>query len=174
MEKTKKQQLKENAATGAASFAGAAAGVVAGTFVMPDEATAQPSQENDIVEAALVAEPHADNHAAAPSTDNDTVMGEVVTPNSTPTDIGNNPEPTPEPAPEPAPEPEPVVVIDPEPIPAPAPAPEPIDPNPNDVIILDGEVLRPGGQDLNENLMGGSTEELPDYVNNADVDNYLA
>ena len=47
MEKNKKQQLKENAASGASSFAGTAAGVVVGSFAMPNEAAAQEVQENE-------------------------------------------------------------------------------------------------------------------------------
>lgn len=44
MDKNKKQQLKEGAATGSSSFVGAAAGVALGSLVMPDEAAAQETQ----------------------------------------------------------------------------------------------------------------------------------
>ena len=148
MEKTKKQQLKENAATGAASLAGTAAGVVVGTFVKPEEAAAQEPQEND------------------------TVVGEVVSQGQTPTENESHPvhtpdqgdavvvEPDPEPTPEP--EPEPIVVVDPEPTP---------EPEPDNTNVVDEEYIRPLQQGPDDNLLANNTEILPDYMNNADVDN---
>ena len=47
MEKSKKQQMREGAATAAGGFTGAVAGVVAGTVVMPEEAAAQEVAVND-------------------------------------------------------------------------------------------------------------------------------
>ena len=107
MKEETKKELKKNVVTGVSGVAGAAAGVVIGTAVTPEQAEAAEVE----VEAVETPEEATASHSGASASHSSTAhvshASHAVTP---------EPEPEPEPTPEPTPEPEPT------------PTPGPVDP----------------------------------------------
>lgn len=213
MKEETKKELKKNVVTGVSGVAGAAAGVVIGAAVTPEQAEAAEVE----VEAVETPEEATSSHS---STAHVSHASHAVTPEP-------EPEPTPEPKPTPTPEPEPT----PTPEPEPTPTPGPVDPT-SEIEVLGYE--RVNNQDgtqsdiatvrVQDNIIGvvdadidgkadviicdvnnsGTLEEdevqnvqseniamqpfqqaagfqpdlaqndLPDYDNNANVDDYMA
>ncbi len=110
MKEETKKELKKNVVTGVSGVAGAAAGVVIGAAVTPEQAEAAEVE----VEAVETPEEATSSHS---STAHVSHASHAVTPEP-------EPEPTPEPKPAPTPEPEPT----PTPGPEPTPTPGPVDP----------------------------------------------
>lgn len=113
MKEETKKELKKNVVTGVSGVAGAAAGVVIGAAVTPEQAEAAEVE----VEAVETPEEATSSHS---STAHVSHASHAVTPEPEPT-----PEPTPEPKPAPTPEPEPTPTPEPEPTPTPEPEPTP-------------------------------------------------
>ena len=111
MKEETKKELKKNVVTGVSGVAGAAAGVVIGAAVTPEQAEAAEVE----VEAVETPEEATASHSGASASHSSTAhvshASHAVTPEPEPT-----PEPTPEPEPTPTPEPEPT------------PTPGPVDP----------------------------------------------
>lgn len=111
MKEETKKELKKNVVTGVSGVAGAAAGVVIGAAVTPEQAEAAEVE----VEAVETPEEATASHSGASASHSSTAhvshASHAVTPEPEPT-----PEPTPEPKPTPTPEPEPT------------PTPGPVDP----------------------------------------------
>ena len=117
MKEETKKELKKNVVTGVSGVAGAAAGVVIGAAVTPEQAEAAEVE----VEAVETPEEATASHSGASASHSSTAhvshTSHAVTPEP-------EPEPTPEPKPTPTPEPEPT----PTPGPEPTPTPGPVDP----------------------------------------------
>lgn len=107
MKEETKKELKKNVVTGVSGVAGAAAGVVIGAAVTPEQAEAAEVE----VEAVETPEEATSSHS---STAHVSHASHAVTPEP-------EPEPTPEPKPAPTPEPEPTPTPEPEPTPTPGP-----------------------------------------------------
>lgn len=107
MKEETKKELKKNVVTGVSGVAGAAAGVVIGAAVTPEQAEAAEVE----VEAVETPEEATASHS---STAHVSHASHAVTPEP-------EPEPTPEPKPAPTPEPEPAPTPEPEPTPTPGP-----------------------------------------------------
>ncbi len=111
MKEETKKELKKNVVTGVSGVAGAAAGVVIGAAVTPEQAEAAEVE----VEAVETPEEATASHSGASASHSSTAhvshASHAVTPEPEP-----EPEPTPEPKPTPTPEPEPT------------PTPGPVDP----------------------------------------------
>lgn len=111
MKEETKKELKKNVVTGVSGVAGAAAGVVIGAAVTPEQAEAAEVE----VEAVETPEEATASHSGASASHSSTAhvshTSHAVTPEPEP-----EPEPTPEPKPNPTPEPEPT------------PTPGPVDP----------------------------------------------
>ena len=116
MKEETKKELKKNVVTGVSGVAGAAAGVVIGAAVTPEQAEAAEVE----VEAVETPEEATASHSGASASHSSTAhvshASHAVTPEPEPT-----PEPTPEPEPEPTPEPKPTPTPEPEPTPTPGP-----------------------------------------------------
>lgn len=114
MKEETKKELKKNVVTGVSGVAGAAAGVVIGAAVTPEQAEAAEVE----VEAVETPEEATASHSGASASHSSTAhvshASHAVTP-----------EPEPEPTPEPTPEPEPTPTPEPEPTPTPGPEPTP-------------------------------------------------
>ena len=112
MKEETKKELKKNVVTGVSGVAGAAAGVVIGAAVTPEQAEAAEVE----VEAVETPEEATASHSGASASHSSTAhvshASHAVTP---------EPEPEPEPTPEPTPEPEPTPTPEPEPTPTPGP-----------------------------------------------------
>ena len=110
MKEETKKELKKNVVTGVSGVAGAAAGVVIGAAVTPEQAEAAEVE----VEAVETPEEATASHSGASASHSSTAhvshASHAVTP-----------EPEPEPTPEPTPEPEPTPTPEPEPTPTPGP-----------------------------------------------------
>lgn len=121
MKEETKKELKKNVVTGVSGVAGAAAGVVIGAAVTPEQAEAAEVE----VEAVETPEEATASHSSASASHSSTAhvshTSHAVTPEPEPEP---EPEPTPEPKPTPTPEPEPT----PTPGPEPTPTPGPVDP----------------------------------------------
>lgn len=121
MKEETKKELKKNVVTGVSGVAGAAAGVVIGAAVTPEQAEAAEVE----VEAVETPEEATASHSGASASHSSTAhvshTSHAVTPEPEPEP---EPEPTPEPKPTPTPEPEPT----PTPGPEPTPTPGPVDP----------------------------------------------
>ena len=121
MKEETKKELKKNVVTGVSGVAGAAAGVVIGAAVTPEQAEAAEVE----VEAVETPEESTASHSGASASHSSTAhvshASHAVTPEPEPEP---EPEPTPEPKPTPTPEPEPT----PTPGPEPTPTPGPVDP----------------------------------------------
>lgn len=111
MKEETKKELKKNVVTGVSGVAGAAAGVVIGAAVTPEQAEAAEVE----VEAVETPEEATSSHS---STAHVSHASHAVTPEPEPEPT---PEPTPEPEPTPTPEPEPTPTPEPEPTPTPGP-----------------------------------------------------
>lgn len=111
MKEETKKELKKNVVTGVSGVAGAAAGVVLGAAVTPEQAEAAEVE----VEAVETPEEATSSHS---STAHVSHASHAVTPEPEPEPT---PEPTPEPKPAPTPEPEPTPTPEPEPTPTPGP-----------------------------------------------------
>ena len=111
MKEETKKELKKNVVTGVSGVAGAAAGVVIGAAVTPEQAEAAEVE----VEAVETPEEATSSHS---STAHVSHASHAVTPEPEPEPT---PEPTPEPKPAPTPEPEPTPTPEPEPTPTPGP-----------------------------------------------------
>lgn len=111
MKEETKKELKKNVVTGVSGVAGAAAGVVIGAAVTPEQAEAAEVE----VEAVETPEEATASHS---STAHVSHTSHAVTPEPEPEPT---PEPTPEPKPAPTPEPEPTPTPEPEPTPTPGP-----------------------------------------------------
>ena len=118
MKEETKKELKKNVVTGVSGVAGAAAGVVIGAAVTPEQAEAAEVE----VEAVETPEEATASHSSASASHSSTAhvshTSHAVTPEP-------EPEPTPEPKPTPTPEPEPTPTPEPEPTPTPGPEPTP-------------------------------------------------
>ena len=118
MKEETKKELKKNVVTGVSGVAGAAAGVVIGAAVTPEQAEAAEVE----VEAVETPEEATASHSGASASHSSTAhvshTSHAVTPEP-------EPEPTPEPKPTPTPEPEPTPTPEPEPTPTPGPEPTP-------------------------------------------------
>ena len=118
MKEETKKELKKNVVTGVSGVAGAAAGVVIGAAVTPEQAEAAEVE----VEAVETPEEATSSHSGASASHSSTAhvshTSHAVTPEP-------EPEPTPEPKPTPTPEPEPTPTPEPEPTPTPGPEPTP-------------------------------------------------
>ena len=118
MKEETKKELKKNVVTGVSGVAGAAAGVVIGAAVTPEQAEAAEVE----VEAVETPEEATASHSGASASHSSTAhvshTSHAVTPEP-------EPEPTPEPEPEPTPEPKPNPTPEPEPTPTPEPEPTP-------------------------------------------------
>lgn len=116
MKEETKKELKKNVVTGVSGVAGAAAGVVIGAAVTPEQAEAAEVE----VEAVETPEEATSSHSGASASHSSTAhvshTSHAVTPEPEP-----EPEPTPEPEPEPTPEPKPTPTPEPEPTPTPGP-----------------------------------------------------
>lgn len=114
MKEETKKELKKNVVTGVSGVAGAAAGVVIGAAVTPEQAEAAEVE----VEAVETPEEATSSHSGASASHSSTAhvshASHAVTPEP-------EPEPEPEPTPEPTPEPEPTPTPEPEPTPTPGP-----------------------------------------------------
>lgn len=114
MKEETKKELKKNVVTGVSGVAGAAAGVVIGAAVTPEQAEAAEVE----VEAVETPEEATASHSGASASHSSTAhvshTSHAVTPEP-------EPEPTPEPKPAPTPEPEPTPTPEPEPTPTPGP-----------------------------------------------------
>lgn len=114
MKEETKKELKKNVVTGVSGVAGAAAGVVIGAAVTPEQAEAAEVE----VEAVETPEESTASHSGASASHSSTAhvshTSHAVTPEP-------EPEPTPEPKPAPTPEPEPTPTPEPEPTPTPGP-----------------------------------------------------
>ena len=114
MKEETKKELKKNVVTGVSGVAGAAAGVVIGAAVTPEQAEAAEVE----VEAVETPEEATASHSGASASHSSTAhvshTSHAVTPEP-------EPEPTPEPEPEPTPEPKPTPTPEPEPTPTPGP-----------------------------------------------------
>lgn len=114
MKEETKKELKKNVVTGVSGVAGAAAGVVIGAAVTPEQAEAAEVE----VEAVETPEEATSSHSGASASHSSTAhvshASHAVTPEP-------EPEPTPEPKPAPTPEPEPTPTPEPEPTPTPGP-----------------------------------------------------
>ncbi len=110
MKEETKKELKKNVVTGVSGVAGAAAGVVIGAAVTPEQAEAAEVE----VEAVETPEEATASHSGASASHSSTAhvshASHAVTP-----------EPEPEPTPEPTPEPKPTPTPEPEPTPTPGP-----------------------------------------------------
>ena len=110
MKEETKKELKKNVVTGVSGVAGAAAGVVIGAAVTPEQAEAAEVE----VEAVETPEEATASHSGASASHSSTAhvshASHAVTP-----------EPEPEPTPEPTPEPKPTPIPEPEPTPTPGP-----------------------------------------------------
>ena len=118
MKEETKKELKKNVVTGVSGVAGAAAGVVIGATVTPEQAEAAEVE----VEAVETPEEATSSHSGASASHSSTAhvshASHAVTPEPEPEPT---PEPTPEPKPTPTPEPEPTPTPEPEPTPTPGP-----------------------------------------------------
>ena len=118
MKEETKKELKKNVVTGVSGVAGAAAGVVIGAAVTPEQAEAAEVE----VEAVETPEEATASHSGASASHSSTAhvshTSHAVTPEP-------EPEPTPEPKPAPTPDPEPTPTPEPEPTPTPGPEPTP-------------------------------------------------
>ena len=118
MKEETKKELKKNVVTGVSGVAGAAAGVVIGAAVTPEQAEAAEVE----VEAVETPEESTASHSGASASHSSTAhvshASHAVTPEPEPEP---EPEPTPEPKPTPTPEPEPTPTPEPEPTPTPGP-----------------------------------------------------
>lgn len=118
MKEETKKELKKNVVTGVSGVAGAAAGVVIGAAVTPEQAEAAEVE----VEAVETPEEATASHSGASASHSSTAhvshASHAVTPEPEPEPT---PEPTPEPEPTPTPEPEPTPTPEPEPTPTPGP-----------------------------------------------------
>ena len=118
MKEETKKELKKNVVTGVSGVAGAAAGVVIGAAVTPEQAEAAEVE----VEAVETPEEATASHSGASASHSSTAhvshASHAVTPEPEPEPT---PEPTPEPKPTPIPEPEPTPIPEPEPTPTPGP-----------------------------------------------------
>lgn len=118
MKEETKKELKKNVVTGVSGVAGAAAGVVLGAAVTPEQAEAAEVE----VEAVETPEEATASHSGASASHSSTAhvshTSHAVTPEPEPEP---EPEPTPEPKPTPTPEPEPTPTPEPEPTPTPGP-----------------------------------------------------
>lgn len=118
MKEETKKELKKNVVTGVSGVAGAAAGVVIGAAVTPEQAEAAEVE----VEAVETPEEATASHSGASASHSSTAhvshTSHAVTPEPEPEPT---PEPTPEPKPTPTPEPEPTPTPEPEPTPTPGP-----------------------------------------------------
>lgn len=118
MKEETKKELKKNVVTGVSGVAGAAAGVVIGAAVTPEQAEAAEVE----VEAVETPEEATASHSGASASHSSTAhvshASHAVTPEPEPEPT---PEPTPEPKPTPTPEPEPTPTPEPEPTPTPGP-----------------------------------------------------
>lgn len=114
MKEETKKELKKNVVTGVSGVAGAAAGVVIGAAVTPEQAEAAEVE----VEAVETPEEATASHSGASASHSSTAhvshTSHAVTPEP-------EPEPTPEPKPAPTPEPKPTPTPEPEPTPTPGP-----------------------------------------------------
>lgn len=113
MKEETKKELKKNVVTGVSGVAGAAAGVVIGAAVTPEQAEAAEVE----VEAVETPEEATASHSGASASHSSTA-------HVSHTSHAVTPEPEPEPTPEPTPEPKPT----PTPGPEPTPTPGPVDP----------------------------------------------
>lgn len=113
MKEETKKELKKNVVTGVSGVAGAAAGVVIGAAVTPEQAEAAEVE----VEAVETPEEATSSHSGASASHSSTA-------HVSHTSHAVTPEPEPEPEPEPTPEPKPT----PTPGPEPTPTPGPVDP----------------------------------------------
>lgn len=110
MKEETKKELKKNVVTGVSGVAGAAAGVVIGAAVTPEQAEAAEVE----VEAVETPEEATASHSGASASHSSTA-------HVSHTSHAVTPEPEPEPTPEPTPEPEPTPTPEPEPTPTPGP-----------------------------------------------------
>ena len=110
MKEETKKELKKNVVTGVSGVAGAAAGVVIGAAVTPEEAEAAEVE----VEAVETPEEATASHSSASASHSSTA-------HVSHTSHAVTPEPEPEPTPEPTPEPKPTPTPEPEPTPTPGP-----------------------------------------------------
>ena len=114
MKEETKKELKKNVVTGVSGVAGAAAGVVIGAAVTPEQAEAAEVE----VEAVETPEEATASHSGASASHSSTAH---VSHTSHAVPPEPEPEPTPEPKPAPTPEPEPTPTPEPEPTPTPGP-----------------------------------------------------
>lgn len=110
MKEETKKELKKNVVTGVSGVAGAAAGVVIGAAVTPEQAEAAEVE----VEAVETPEEATASHSGASASHSSTA-------HVSHTSHAVTPEPEPEPEPEPTPEPKPTPTPEPEPTPTPGP-----------------------------------------------------
>ena len=110
MKEETKKELKKNVVTGVSGVAGAAAGVVIGAAVTPEQAEAAEVE----VEAVETPEEATASHSGASASHSSTA-------HVSHTSHAVTPEPEPEPTPEPTPEPKPTPTPEPEPTPTPGP-----------------------------------------------------
>ena len=110
MKEETKKELKKNVVTGVSGVAGAAAGVVIGAAVTPEQAEAAEVE----VEAVETPEEATASHSSASASHSSTA-------HVSHTSHAVTPEPEPEPEPEPTPEPKPTPTPEPEPTPTPGP-----------------------------------------------------
>lgn len=110
MKEETKKELKKNVVTGVSGVAGAAAGVVIGAAVTPEQAEAAEVE----VEAVETPEEATSSHSGASASHSSTA-------HVSHTSHAVTPEPEPEPEPEPTPEPKPTPTPEPEPTPTPGP-----------------------------------------------------
>ena len=110
MKEETKKELKKNVVTGVSGVAGAAAGVVIGAAVTPEQAEAAEVE----VEAVETPEEATSSHSGASASHSSTA-------HVSHTSHAVTPEPEPEPTPEPTPEPKPTPTPEPEPTPTPGP-----------------------------------------------------
>lgn len=110
MKEETKKELKKNVVTGVSGVAGAAAGVVIGAAVTPEQAEAAEVE----VEAVETPEEATASHSGASASHSSTA-------HVSHTSHAVTPEPEPEPTPEPTPEPKPAPTPEPEPTPTPGP-----------------------------------------------------
>ena len=110
MKEETKKELKKNVVTGVSGVAGAAAGVVIGAAVTPEQAEAAEVEVEAVETPAEATASHSGASASHSSTAHVSHASHAVTP-----------EPEPEPTPEPTPEPKPTPTPEPEPTPTPGP-----------------------------------------------------